>query len=342
MAKFTATVPLSIRFFGNEISGAAGVVHRIPDALYEEFVAQVVPSIPGGVTWAPIDEIANIGTPAHSSLTGVTSGQHHAQAHSITGADHTGTLPHSSLSSITATDHHAAATAGPDANDTVDAAGAAGTASTFARSQHGHRVNTDAGTAADIGATATAGTSGTISRAGHVHRIMGSGTFPGSPATNTMWFRTDLGMWFYYDGTRWLSDELFYSNVPNSALNMGVSGIAATTTAANRINVPPPSGGSDIYIVDHIIDFLVNGGTALGASHKWVGIFNKVNTSNAETGLVTDTIDSGSSSVWRQTVDAVNALLGTTSFVLQSSWTKTGTPGNLLVYESFTYRVVAT
>lgn len=110
------------------------------------------------------------GVSDHTLLTGVTANQHHSQAHSISGADHTGSLPHSSTSGITETDHHAAPAAGPDADDTIDAAGAAGTASTFARSQHGHKVTTSAVTAAAVDqVTATAGTSGTISRAGHVH-----------------------------------------------------------------------------------------------------------------------------------------------------------------------------
>lgn len=170
----------------------------------------------------------------------------------------------------------------------------------------------------------------------------GSTAFPGSPAADDMFYRTDLDMWFFYDGTRWLSTTLYHATLPASTLDMGTAGIAASGSAQNRTHVPPPSGGSNIYIVDHIIDFFVNGGTALGASHKWVGTFDKVDTSNVATTIVTDNIDSGSSSVWRQTVDSVNALLGTTSFVLQSSWTKTGTPGNLLVYEGYTYRIVAT
>ena len=82
---------------------------------------------------------------------------------------------HAALSGITATDHHAAPVAGPDANTSVDAAGAAGTAGAFARSGHGHQLVTSAAAPAAIGA-ASAGTAGTApSRGNHVHAT-GAGT----------------------------------------------------------------------------------------------------------------------------------------------------------------------
>lgn len=61
MAKFTSTAPLNIRWLGNEISGAAGATHRIPDALYEEFNAAYSGVIPG-LTWVDTDELAAAGT----------------------------------------------------------------------------------------------------------------------------------------------------------------------------------------------------------------------------------------------------------------------------------------
>lgn len=70
--------------------------------------------------------------------------------------------------------HQVVSTAGPDANITVDAAGAAGTGGTLARSLHGHRVNTDAGTPAPINKTPVAGTAGTIQRQLHSHSVIGN------------------------------------------------------------------------------------------------------------------------------------------------------------------------
>ncbi len=111
---------------------------------------------------------------AHADLATVTADQHHAQSH-VHLADGSGTVAHSSTSGITATDHHAAPAAGPDANVTIDATGATGTASTFARSGHGHQLVTSATAAVAIG-TAAAGTSGhSPSRDDHVHPT-GAGT----------------------------------------------------------------------------------------------------------------------------------------------------------------------
>ena len=82
---------------------------------------------------------------------------------------------HADLSAVGATDHHAAPVTGPDADTTIDTAGAAGTAGAFARSGHGHRLNTYSSAAAALG-TAAAGTSGTApSRGDHVHNH-GTGT----------------------------------------------------------------------------------------------------------------------------------------------------------------------
>lgn len=61
-------------------------------------------------------------------------------------------------------------TAGPDADVTIDAAGAAGTAGTAARSGHGHKLATSANTPAAVSTAGAAGTSGHApSRDDHVH-----------------------------------------------------------------------------------------------------------------------------------------------------------------------------
>lgn len=74
LAKFTSTAPLNIRWFGNDLAGPAGSEFRIPDALYEEFVATFGSLIPG-LTWTTTDEIAD-GTTlpiAQTDVTGLTA-----------------------------------------------------------------------------------------------------------------------------------------------------------------------------------------------------------------------------------------------------------------------------
>lgn len=112
----------------------------------------------------------------HADLGGLGTDNHHAKSHTHSG-DGSGSVAHAATTGQSATDHHAAPAAGPDANVTVDTAGAAGTAGTFARAGHGHQVATSAATPADVAAGAAAGATGAIARAAHVH-AHGSGYLP--------------------------------------------------------------------------------------------------------------------------------------------------------------------
>lgn len=125
--------------------------------------------------------INHLGTAVHSAA-------QPAQAHALSSGTHTGALAagqhgdrsaeggtqhaHGQLNGVGATDHHAAPVAGPDADITVDVAGAAGTAGAFARSTHGHKVPTDATAPTRVQKTASAGpgATGAIARSQHIHR----------------------------------------------------------------------------------------------------------------------------------------------------------------------------
>lgn len=74
MAKFTATVPLNIKWYGNDLVGPAGTIHRIPDAFYDEFVAAFGSLIPG-LTWVTTDETGGLlSSPiAQTDVTGLTA-----------------------------------------------------------------------------------------------------------------------------------------------------------------------------------------------------------------------------------------------------------------------------
>ena len=332
MATFTAPVDLKIKWNGLEISGATGVTHRIPDALYEEFVADVVPRIPGGVTWVTTDEIGSISTPAHSSLTGVTANQHHNQAHAIDGADHTGTLTHAALGSVTANQHHnqVHSISGSDHTGTLThAALGSVTADQHHAQSHDH-------SAAGDGSTLRPGT--IIIPSGSV-KMNAATAFPGSPTADDLCYRTDYNLWFFYDGTRWLTETLF------EALHSTQFGfISATTGVLQRLPLPHSPWVGDIWVEDcEMVVFVNTGGTALSASHKWVGSFQKTDSAGAVTTIGTCTIDSGNSNEWRRVRADVDAVVAqATYFNTEWTFTKTGTPGNLAGLTSHTYRLIAT
>lgn len=354
MAKFTATVDLNMRLPGGfEIVGAAGATHRIPDSLVEEFERDHGSLIPG-FTWVQQDEATSVVTLpiAQVNVTGLTAdlaSKYDKTGGTISGAATvTGTLGVGGAATVSGTLNVIGATTlsaatvllGTNLSSTLDVVGVA----TLLNNANLSAALGVTGVATLKGAVNASSTLGVTGKATFLSAIQHGGTAFPTPATNDHFYRTDLSLWFHYDGTRWLSDDLFVLPLMDRSTSGAatIGGLTATTPAALRVGVPYPGGGSDIYIVDHILRFFVVAGTALGASHKWVGLFAKVDTTNTETTIVTDTIDSGSVSVWRSQVDSVNALLGSTSFALNSSWTKTGTPGNLILQAMFTYRIVAT
>lgn len=166
----------------------------------------------------------------------------------------------------------------------------------------------------------------------------GGTAFPATPATGDRYWRSDLGMEFFYNGTRWLSTVLH-------SLDVGVVGgtlpLSATGTI-HRVQSAPLRGGSDIWLETETTNFYVTGGTALGASHKWVGTYTK-SAAGSSNVPITVTIDSGASDTWRTSTQAVNALQnnGTTYLAWSITWTKTGTPGTLIAVSTITYRIVA-
>lgn len=207
----------------------------------------------------------------------------------------------------------------------------------------------DSGGAADGGGTPfAAGTPAELKSAGTGWSLKGTGainrtgtSFPASPATDDHFWRSDLDMEFFYDGTRWLSTTLYRATV--DPLQTG----AAATIGSERFNFKDLSGGSDIWLVDYDIIFHVAAGTALSGSHKWEGVMNKVRADGAgTTQLTTFTINSGANAQWRDDFGtvALDALLnnGTTYILIETIWTKTGTPGNLFVVPTLSYRIVAT
>jgi hypothetical protein len=200
---------------------------------------------------------------------------------------------------------------------------------------------TNSGTNDKTSSTFSGGTPAVIQSAGGEWKLSGSGVinrvgtaFPTSPATNDQFWRSDLGMEFFYDGTRWLSTVLH-----SLTFMLGGNQTLPLTSGLTSHRAAAPILDSDIWLEDLITAFLINsGGTALSGSHKWVG---DLKGGLSTTTFATVNIDSGSSAVWRQDIQAIDTLMGT-EYELAVTWTKTGTPGNLWALHTVTYRYVAT
>lgn len=73
-------------------------------------------------------------------------------------------------------------------------------------------------------------------------------SFPTSPTTYDRFFRTDRGVWYFYDGTRWLSVEEYVMPCSSIGSNPGWTGLAATNTTCYIATAPNAVGGTQIYI----------------------------------------------------------------------------------------------
>jgi len=162
--------------------------------------------------------------------------------------------------------------------------------------------------------------------------LSGSG-FPGTPSSGQFFHHTTRNLDYKYNGTRWLTTYLYETPI---GVSDGVMPFNATGTG-NRVMVPH-AGVFDLWMENFQAAFFVVGGTALGASHKWVCTLRKL---PAATTIATINIDSGASDVWRNSGQvSITALVGTTNFELEVISTKTGTPGTLFVLPMFTHRMV--
>jgi hypothetical protein len=162
-------------------------------------------------------------------------------------------------------------------------------------------------------------------------------SFPGSPSTSDKFYRTDLNLLFYYDGTRWLTTDLF---------SLSMSDIAPTTQlSANAIVSlgPVPFLGTYSLWLDHV-DFGIEhvAGTYDGSNH-WNLALNYYTSASSRVAIVAGSDAAVAASTVATVPVAVGAVLNAAACVLEYLPSKTGSPGNLLAYGLVLfYRVIAT
>ena len=112
--------------------------------------------------------------------------------------------------------------------------------------------------------------------------LIGSGAaFPASPATNRLFFRTDLGWWCYYDGTRWLTVHEYH--IPQIVTNYVQTAIALAGAGetALRTDFAP-------YFTRYAIQ--TNAAATNNGTNFWTITFRTLNSArSATTTLVTFT-----------------------------------------------------
>jgi hypothetical protein len=156
-----------------------------------------------------------------------------------------------------------------------------------------------------------------------------SGTsFPGSPATNDIYFRTDRGLLYYYNGTRWLTVDLYRQEIAGQT--------ALTPFSANAtLYAALWAAQYDVWMVDLITNSAVL--TTNDGSHFWTIALTR-GPSGTALASYTTAADTLGVNVGHRV--SIGALTGTSDTYFAVDATKTSTPGNLYLQAAVTYRLV--
>lgn len=165
---------------------------------------------------------------------------------------------------------------------------------------------------------------------------VGAGSsFPSNPNTNDRFYRTDRGIEYYYDGTRWVSIQLFRDTF------MGPESLVpATTTNTSFGRIATWGSQYDLWLVDFYTMLRVI--TTNNGTNYWTAALRKATAAASFTTIVTPDTSAQSINDWVHTRTSIGALLnnGTTHTFMDVNYAKVNAPGNLYAAAAVTYRLV--
>lgn len=175
-------------------------------------------------------------------------------------------------------------------------------------------------------------------------RDLTSGTaFPSSPVADQRFYRTDLDLRCYYDGTRWLTDQQFSSSLTIVGTTMAHPLSVNQPSAGNIAGIIDNSLGQGVYVERALITTYLNGGTS-NASNKWAVQFVAMDGAGATTslGALFDTSADAASAYVSHNV-TVGAVVSDSYKLFSGTFVKTGAPGNLYALPiEVVYRLIVT
>lgn len=180
------------------------------------------------------------------------------------------------------------------------------------------------GTGANTAAKLTLGAAG-----GHLARINGavawdSGTSnPGSAATGDRYWRTDIGMEVYYDGTRWLTTQVFPIHLKID--DVVTWPLTSTTSVVARASLP--FGGTyDLWLMSWYFTNTIL--TTNDGSNYWTASLRKFPATGASTQIATVATNADTAGTAYNKTAAINALLGSFVGFFTDCTVTVGAPGN--------------
>lgn len=161
-------------------------------------------------------------------------------------------------------------------------------------------------------------------------QVLGQGTsFPGSPSTSQRFFRTDRGLEYYYNGTRWLTTQRIILPLTYNPNGANFSPLSATASAVLAGNAPDDTMA--LYVEKLLMRAQVN--TTLDATNNWTLELFRQNSAvgNISLGTVNTYQVGRTAGTPYQNVITVNTALSaaTDAFLFFITITKNASPGTL-------------
>lgn len=160
-----------------------------------------------------------------------------------------------------------------------------------------------------------------------------SGTaFPGSPTTNYVFYRTDLGWLCYYDGTRWLTVHEYVLPL-----------VYFTTISGNTDsgNIPIPAATTyGLYITRATV--ITNVAATNNGTNYWSIQVQGLNTANSVADVVFSFNTSADSAGTYVVHEGISTAVPTNKTWFRTNASKTLTPGNLTYAAALNYRLILT
>jgi hypothetical protein len=154
--------------------------------------------------------------------------------------------------------------------------------------------------------------------------------FPGSPATNDLFYRTDLGLLCYYDGAEWLTVEEYVSLTGSVAASVNTTG-----------NIQMLRDGYQPYFTRCSI--ITNVATTNDGSNYWTVKPRSLNkTLAASTDILSFTTSADTVAAYTDHSANPSTAKPTNYGMICTRVDKTGSPGTISCYPTYHYRLIIT
>lgn len=161
--------------------------------------------------------------------------------------------------------------------------------------------------------------------------VNGGTSFPGSPATNDLFYRTDRSMLYFYDGTQWLTVQTFEVALAHQQM------IYPTATAATLAWMPIRQDYGMYLLKWHITTFV---GSPNTGSAYWTVALDRFTAANSSTNIASISTSADTQANWVNHDTAINAVLSSSARALRTIGTKTGSPGTIYPLSTISYRLI--